>query len=64
MPSPSEPQTEPPSEPPIEPPFEPTTEQPSEPPTKTMHTSSEPIIPSYEPELTFPTLEDPFALFS
>ncbi|XP_050889847.1 non-classical arabinogalactan protein 31-like [Lathyrus oleraceus] len=64
VPSPSEPQTKPPSEPPTEPPSEPPTEQPSEPPTETIHTSSESINPSSEPEPTFPTLEKSFALFS
>ncbi|XP_050889983.1 extensin-like [Lathyrus oleraceus] len=60
VPSSSKPQIEPPSKPQIEHP----TEQPSEPPTKTIHTSLESINPSFEPEPTFPTLEESVALFS
>lgn len=64
MPSPFEPQTEPPSKPQREPPSEPPAEQPSKPPTDTIHTSPEPINLASEPESTFPTLEEPVALFS
>ncbi|XP_050915621.1 uncharacterized protein LOC127130697 [Lathyrus oleraceus] len=62
--SPSEHPPTPPSEPHIETPYENPITQQSEPPTETILISPAPIPPAFEPEPTFPTLEEAIVLFN
>ncbi|XP_050909815.1 extensin-like [Lathyrus oleraceus] len=64
IPSPSEHPTTPPSEPHTETPSENPVTQSSDPPTETIPTPPAPISPTFEPEPTFPTLEEAVALFA